>query len=226
MEKITALLPMKGHSERIPNKNLKDFAGRPLFHAVMETLLSVKQIEKVVINTDSEEIQDNALAHFKRVEIINRPEELRGDFVSMNNIIAYDLSLLAGEHFLQTHSTNPLLKAGSVENAIEFYFENLEKFDSLFSVTRWQTRFYWQDGSAVNHNPAELLRTQDLPPLFEENSNFYLFSKSSFQQAGHRRIGNRPGMFILDKQEAVDIDVPADFSLAEYLFKKHHERNP
>ena len=120
---------------------------------------------------------------FTDVTIIDRPEELCGDFVSMNRIIEYDLSQLPGEHFLQTHSTNPLLTVETLNNAIETYFNNLKTNDSLFSVTQWQTRFYWQNGDPVNHNPEELIRTQDLPPVFEENSNFYIFSKSSFHES-------------------------------------------
>jgi CMP-N-acetylneuraminic acid synthetase len=85
-------------------------------------------------------------------------------------------------------------------------------------VTRLQTRLYWEDGSPLNHNPAELLRTQDLPPVFEENSNIYIFSRASFDHAGRMRIGKTPLMFEMDRLEAVDIDEEADFRVAEALF--------
>jgi N-acylneuraminate cytidylyltransferase len=151
------------------------------------------------------------------VIILDRPESIQGDLVSMNDIIAYDLSQLDGEHFLQTHSTNPLLRAETIDRAIETYFEGLEDFDSLFGVTKVQTRFYDKDANPVNHNPEELLRTQDLEPLFEENSNFYIFSKTSFESAGNKRIGCKPQIFEVNKLEAVDIDEPEDFKLAELL---------
>jgi len=99
----------------------------------------------------------------------------------MNVIIDYDLNQLEGEYLLQTHSTNPLLRAETIDKAIEKYFEGLEEFDSLFGVTKVQTRFYDKDANPINHNPEELLRTQDLEPLYEENSNFYIFSKESFE---------------------------------------------
>ena len=216
--KIKALLPMKGNSERVKNKNMRDFDGSPLYHAVMKSLLASKYIEQVVINTDSETISKNAKDIFgDRVMIINRPIEIQGDFVSMNNIIAYDLSQLDGEYFLQTHSTNPLLKTETINRAIEKFFENLEQYDSLFAVTKVQTRFYDKDANPVNHNPEELLRTQDLEPLYEENSNFYIFSKESFKNAGNKRIGIKPQIFEVNKLEAVDIDEPEDFKLAELL---------
>ena len=216
--KIQALLPMKGNSERVKNKNMRDFDGLPLYHAVMKSLLASKYIEQVVINTDSEIISQNAKDTFgDRVIIIDRPEEIQGDFVSMNDIIAYDLAHLDGDIFLQTHSTNPLLRSETIDKAIEKYFEGLEKFDSVFGVTKVQTRFYDKDANPVNHNPEELLRTQDLEPLYEENSNFYIFSKESFKNAGNKRIGVKPQIFEVNKLEAVDIDEPEDFKLAELL---------
>jgi len=220
MKKIKALLPMKGTSERVPNKNMRDFDGRPLYHAIMNTLLKSKYIEKVVINTDSEIIKEDAKKNFgNSVIIIERPKEIQGGDVSMNVIINYDLSKVDGEHFLQTHSTNPLLRVETLDKAIETYFENLDKYDSLFAVTRIQTRFYDKNANPINHNPEELLRTQDLEPLYEENSNFYIFSKKSFKNAGNRRIGLKPHIFEVNKLEAVDIDEPEDFVLAEILYK-------
>ena len=219
--KIITLLPMKGHSQRVPDKNMKDFAGKPLYHAIVNEMLKCKYISKVVINTDSERIKSDILINFKsRVIVIDRPKELCGDFVSMNEIINYDINQFDDQYFLQTHSTNPLVKAKTIDKAIIRYFENLDRYDSLFSVTRLQTRLYDGNGKAINHNPNELIRTQDLEPLYEENSNFYIFSKESFQKMGDKRIGLKPQMFELNKLEAIDIDEPEDFELAEILYKK------
>jgi len=216
--KLKALLPMKGTSERVPNKNMRDFDGAPLYHAIMKSLLASHYIEAVVINTDSQIIAQDAKKHFgERVIIIDRPEAIQGGDVSMNLIIDYDLQQLGGEHFLQTHSTNPLLRAETIDHAVEAYFAKLDQHDSLFGVTRVQTRFYDKDANPINHNPQELLRTQDLEPLYEENSNFYLFSKASFEASEKKRIGLTPQIFEVNKLEAVDIDEPEDFKLAELL---------
>jgi len=216
---ITALLPMKGHSERVPAKNLRMFNGKPLFYHVLETLHHTKQISKIIINTDSDEIAEKALAVSDKVKIHIRPEAIRGDMVSMNEIIHHDIIESGDTYFLQTHSTNPLLTVKTIESAINRFFEEKEVADSLFSVTRLQTRLYWKDGKPVNHNPQELLRTQDLPPVYEENSNFYIFTRDSFFNAGKKRIGMKPMMFEVNKLEAQDIDEPADFLLAEALQK-------
>lgn len=215
--KVIALVPMKGHSERVPGKNMRSFCGRPLFHWIIMSLQNSNYISKIIINTDSQEIARNTLENFNNVEIVERPESIRGDSVPMNDIIAYDLSRTHGEHFLQTHSTNPLLNTHTIDKAIESYFKGLGMYDSLFSVTCHQARLYWQDGRPINHNPQELLRTQELPPVYEENSNLYIFSRKSFSQSGNRRIGLKPQMFEMDRLEAVDIDEETDFLLAEAI---------
>lgn len=216
--KLTALLPMKGHSERVPNKNMRLFAGKPLYHCVAKVLQKSDYIETIVINTDSDTIAEDAAKHFSKVKIHIRPENIRGDMVSMNDIIAHDINHYSGEHFLQTHSTNPLLSVKALEEGIKTYFSMPEEFDSVFSVTQWQTRFYWPSGKPVNHNPEELIRTQDLSPVFEENSNFYIFSKKTFKKNKNRRIGLRPKMFVMERLEAIDIDEESDFKLAEILY--------
>ena len=215
---IIALLPMKGHSERVSNKNIRPFAGKPLFHYIAQVLQDSELVQSIIINTDSDFIARNASEHFPKVRIIDRPEAIRGGTVEMNTIIAHDLSVTTGKYFLQTHSTNPLLTKATLDRAITEYFAMDEIYDSLFSVTKLQTRLYRESGEPVNHNPHELLRTQDLPPLFEENSNIYLFSKRSFAAAGNKRIGNRPRMFAMDSLEAIDIDNHETFRLAEAVY--------
>ena len=94
-----------------------------------------------------------------------------------------------------------------------------QPFDSLFSVTRIQTRLWDSSGRAVNHDPAVLLRTQDLPPLYEENSCLYIFTRSTLESR-HNRIGERPLMFEIDRLEAWDIDEESDFRIAELLYNE------
>lgn len=215
-------MPMKGNSERVPNKNLKLFCGKPLYHWVLNELLKSKFIDQVVVNTDSKLIKENISSNFrKKVIIHDRPDEIVGDFVSMNDIIADDLSKTNADIYVQTHSTNPLLTIDSVDRAIEkMIIESTENiYDSIFSVTKILTRLFDNNGKPINHNPQDLIRTQDLPPVFEENSNFFIFTKDSFKNSGNKRIGNSPLMFEIDKIEATDIDEPQDFIIAESIYK-------
>ena len=186
----------------------------------MNQLILAKTINKIIVNTDSNNIKEDMILNFKDIYIVDRPQEIQGDFVSMNKIIEYDLNKTDGEHFIQTHSTNPLLKAKTIDKAIEQYFTDINKYDSFFSVTKVQARFYDKDRNPVNHNPKELIRTQDLDPFFEENSNFYIFSKSSFKHANNERVGINPNYYEMEKIEAIDIDNEDDFIIAESLKEK------
>jgi CMP-N-acetylneuraminic acid synthetase len=221
--KVIALLPMKAHSERIPNKNIRLFAGKPLYHHVASVLEKSDLIDSILINTDSAKIADEARKIYTKAKIIRRPSALQGDLVPMNKIICHDINTTSSEHFLQTHSTNPLLSIKTLEAAVTQYFESIPEFDSLFSVTKMQNRFYWESGQPINHDPKELLRTQDLSPLFEENSNIYLFSRTSFVSANNNRIGLRPKMFVMNKIESTDIDDEQDWKLAETLYRSQQE---
>jgi CMP-N-acetylneuraminic acid synthetase len=218
MKKVTAILPMKGHSERVPRKNLRMVCGKPLYHWVMKSMQDSEFIDEVVVETDSDEIEEDAKLNFD-VRVIRRPDRLLGDAVDMNSLLEYHLSIIESDIYLQTHATNPLLTAKTIDAAILYYTSIIDNFDSLFSVTRLQTRLYFKDGSAINHNPAEMLQTQNLPIVFEENSNIYLFTKQSFMK-NKRRIGETPYMYELNKLEAIDIDEMEDLLLAESLLSK------
>jgi CMP-N-acetylneuraminic acid synthetase len=223
--KVIALLPMKAHSERVANKNIRIFADRPLWHHVASVLESSNLIETILINTDSDLIAEDAITHFPKAKIIKRSPELQGDSVSMNRIVDHDIHTIDSEHFLQTHSTNPLLQLETLEKAIQAYFESLSEYDSLFSVTKIQNRFYWDTGKPVNHDPQNLINTQDLSPLYLENSNIYLFSKTSFIAADNNRIGLHPKTFVMNKIESTDIDDDDDWKMAEALYKMRSAPN-
>ena len=215
---IVALLPMKLNSERVPGKNFKNFCGKPLFRWVLDTLLAVPAINEILINTDARaRLEAEGLKESDRVRFVQRPEALCGDLVSMNRIIEYDVGHHRADLYLMTHTTNPLLQISTVERALERYFEVApDGADSLFTVTKVQTRFYDALGTPLNHDPDNLVRTQDLEPWFEENSNLYLFTKQSFAASG-ARIGRRPLMLETEPFESTDIDTPSDWALAEVL---------
>jgi CMP-N-acetylneuraminic acid synthetase len=217
--KILALVPMRHHSQRVPGKNYRPLAGKPLFHHILETLLDVPEINEILVDTDSEPVIDGLRRHFPTVKLTPRPEHLRADTTPMNDILLHDTAQAPADFYLQTHSTNPLLKPATISQAIQLLLTNYPKYDSLFSVTRWQTRLYDQHGTAINHNPGELLQTQDLPPVYEENSCLYLFTRENLVRR-HHRIGEHPLLFEIPRLEAVDIDEESDFEIADLLMRR------
>ena len=221
---IVALLPMKANSDRVKSKNFKLLNGKPLFQWILDSLLSLPEVSKVVINTDARSIlAEYGLIDSERVQIRDRKLEICGDLVSMNLILADDLANVTADVYLMTHTTNPLLSSATIRKALQKFLaaKSNGTVDSLFTVNRFQTRFYRQDGSAVNHDPNNLIRTQDLEPWHEENSNLYIFTSESFA-ATQARIGQQPLMYETPRLESIDIDDSVDWQLAEavaqYLF--------
>ncbi len=216
--KIVALVPMRHHSQRVPGKNYRNLAGIPLYQHILHSLLAVPDVNEIVVDTDSPVILDGLQQHFPQVTRLERPERLRADTIPMNEILAYDTEQVSADLYLQTHSTNPLLRPATISSAIQALLANYPAYDSLFSVTRLQTRLWDQLGRAINHNPAILLQTQDLPPVYEENSCIYIFSRATLL-ARRNRLGDRPLMYPIDAAEAWDIDEEIDFSIVDLLKK-------
>lgn len=221
-ERVVALLPMKGHSERIKGKNFREFCGKPLFRWILDTLLSLPKVSLVVINTDARATFESlGVQRLDRVQLRDRTPELCGDFTSMNLILADDVAAVPADVYLMTHSTNPLLGAGSIGRALDTFRDarGAGRADSLFAVNRFQTRFYGSDGRPINHDPTNLVRTQDLEPWFEENSNLYLFTAESFVRT-RARIGKQPMMFETPRLESVDIDDQEGWDLAATIARQ------
>jgi CMP-N-acetylneuraminic acid synthetase len=211
---------MKGHSERVPGKNLRSIAGRPLFHWIVDALIESSRIDEVMVDTDSDDIETAVRSVYPDVTVSRRPEHLHGDLVPMHDIVANIADQTSHGIVLQTHSTNPLLTAETIDAAIAQFNADVEH-DSLMSVTAWQSRFFFDDGRPINHDPAKLLRTQDLPFLLEENSNIYLAPTEQIR-ATRLRVGVNPILFQIERAEAVDIDDQFDFELAEALLERRH----
>lgn len=219
MYKIVAIVPMRHSSERVPGKNYRDFAGKPLFHHVVEALLKCKFIDKVIIDTDSPIVIEQAQSIFPDVIVLERPAHLRDGAIAMNDVLLNIINQVPSEFYLQTHSTNPILKSTTIQSGIEKFLSIYPMYDSLFSVTRKQVRYWDPLARPINHNQNILLRTQDLPPVYEENSCMYIFTKNILERK-HNRIGDRPYLFEMEEIEAQDIDVELNFLVAEFLYKQ------
>ena len=226
--RIVALLPMKGHSERVQGKNVRDFVGRPLFRWILDTLLSIPEITRVVINTDARAMfRSHGLPESDRIVVRDRKPDICGDSISMNLVLADDVANVSADTYLMTHATNPLLEASTIRAALAAFDQARAegRADSLFTVNRFQTRFYREDGTPVNHDPNDLRRTQDLEPWFEENSNLYIFPPESFHRT-RARIGKRPLLFETSRIESVDIDDEEGWRIAELFARGRVASSP
>jgi CMP-N-acetylneuraminic acid synthetase len=200
----------------VKGKNYRRLGGRPLFHHIIETLQRVPQIGEIVIDTDSAVITEDAAESFPEVRVIERPESLRGGDVPMNEVLLHDVSVVDADLYAQTHSTNPLLRAETISAAIDDFLSARDRYDSMFTVTPILSRLWTDKGEPINHDPAVLLRTQDLPPVYEENSCLYVFAADTLKR-GRSRIGEIPLLYPLRPLEAWDIDDESDWAVVAAL---------
>lgn len=215
MNRVTAIVPMRHSSERVPGKNYRDLGGMPLYHHVVRALLGTPSVAEVIIDTDSDWILDDAARAFPEVKAVVRPEHLRDGHTAMNLVLEHSVQHAANDTIMQTHSTNPFVRPGTFEAAVQAFFAD-DDVDSVFGATRIQGRLWTHDVRAVNHDPAVLARTQDLDPIYLENSCFYVFTKDTLLATGNR-LGKNPAIVEVDPLEATDIDVESDFTLAEVI---------
>jgi len=213
-ESVAAIVPMRHSSSRVVGKNYRPLAGKPLYRHIVESLIAANRVTEVVIDTDSELLWRDAEKEFPGVRLLERPPHLADEMASMNDVLLNTVKQVEADIYLQTHSTNPLVRPTSIDAAIEAFSGGRPEHDSLFSVTPVHKRFWTGDGMPVNHDPDMLLRTQDLPPILEENSCLYLFEREMLERR-RNRIGARPLLFGLDPEEAFDIDEELDFLVVE-----------
>lgn len=213
---MKAFLPIKDHSERVSGKNFRELNGKPLFMWILDALLSSRFITEVVIDTDSCNPVLTNLIQDKRIRLKERKVSLRGDETSMNLIIGDFVNLESDELILMTHATNPFLSHTTIDASIDTFLASQSMgYDSMVSVDKFQARFYDESFEPLNHDPNNLVRTQDLSPVFRENSCIYVFSGKSFADNSNNRVGLKPLLVETPILESLDIDTEQDWKMAE-----------
>ena len=184
--KFSAFIPIKYKSERVKDKNFTLIKGKPLYFYIINTIKSIVLIDQILIDTDDEKVIEIIEKYFTGIDFKIREDNLKDPTESVNNIIKSNLDKINNDFIFQTHTTNPLLKEKTINKALQEYINNKRP---IFSVNVFQSRFYDQELNPINHNPEELIPTQELDFIYEENSNFYIFSKDQFKDNYFKRIG-------------------------------------
>ena len=224
MSKVIAFLPMRKGSDRVKNKNSRDFAGVAggLCFIKISQLLKVKSISKIIISTNDYKVKEIA-SSFKTDRLIldERPEELSSSQTSTDDLINYVPKIITSGVVLWTHVTSPFIDEDAYENIIDQYFFNLKTNDSLMTVTKVQ-KFFWNHRGPLNYNKLQEKwpRTQTLQPIFEINSGAFVANVEIYKELSDR-IGNNPHLHTVDEREAFDIDWELDFEIAELMWRKY-----
>ncbi len=217
---MIAIVLMKESSSRVPQKNHRLMCGMPLFYYILMTLQKCKEVDNIIVNTDSEWLGNYVNKFFPEVKVYERPDYMKEEFDSTGRYIFADIfkwqmdQLPKEEHFLHVHTTNPHLKSETIDKAIQAYYLQSPIYDSVFGVTKKYIRLFDKNAKPLLHDARKMERSQDLEPVFEDNSTIYVFSRSSFAY-NNNRIGKNPYMFEMSAIEAIDIDWEEDWLIAE-----------
>lgn len=211
--KTIAIVPIKLNNERLPNKNIKPFDnGAPLCHYIFETLKQVKDIDEIYVYCSNPKIQEFIPLG---VKFLRRSETLDQNTTKINEVLSTFAQDVPADVYVMSHATAPFISPQSIEKGLQAVLQ--QGFDSAFAVRKIQT-FLWKDGKPFNYNLNNIPRTQDLPPIFEETSGFYIYRSEVITEL-NRRIGDNPYMVEVNAIESCDIDTQEDFDVANAIFK-------
>jgi len=212
--KTVALIPIKLSSTRIPGKNTKPFFdGTPLMHFIQKACLEAQNINEVYIYCSDDAVQEYMLPG---VKYLKRPEYLDGDNINANDFIREFMNTVEADIYVNAHTTSPFAQPETIEDLVNKVVSG--EYDSAFCAENIKT-FMWMDGSPMNFDPDHFPRTQDLPDIYGETSIAYVFTKESFLK-NNRRLGQKPYIKEVSKIEAIDIDYPEDFDIANAIYKE------
>ena len=207
---IVAIMPIKLNNERCPGKNTRLLGGKPLLQHELDKLRKTGLLNNIIVYCS-----DEAIIPFlpEGVNFLQRPVYLDLPTSNFTQIFESFMSKQDADIYVYAHATAPYITVDTMKQCIEAVKSG--KFDSAFCAVKLQD-YLWQDGNPLNFDPENLPRTQDLKPIYQETSGVYVFTKEVFEKY-HRRIGMHPFIKEVSFKEAVDIDNPEDFILAEAL---------
>ncbi len=226
--KVSCFLPCRAGSERVKNKNTRQFAGIEggLLKIKLDQLTKCSLIDVIVLSTDDRKVIDIGKQYGERVKIDIRPPELATSEAKTDDLIKYAASIIEGSHILWTHVTSPFTGESLYIKAINDYFRAIasNENDSLLSVTPLRVHIWDKSGKPVNYEKGETKwpRSQQVDTLYEINSAIFINSRENYLKLNDR-IGLKPFLFEMAKTESIDIDYEDDFLMAESIFRF---RNP
>lgn len=217
--KITAVVPVRKGSQRVKDKNLRPFANTTLLDNKLKTLLLVPEFDSIVVNTNSEAAIELVEEEYKNTKITyhRREEYYASSQCSGSEFFKHLGEVTDTDIFVYTPCTSPFIKADTYSKCIH-KFLSTDQYDSLATVSSIK-EFLWLDGKPLNYNPLHAPNSQDLPNVVALNFGVSIINKENLI-SNSNIIGKRPQFIVTDEIEAIDIDTPLDFYIAEQLYRK------
>lgn len=210
--KIVSFIPIKLNNQRLPGKNTMLLNDRPMCDYIFETISNVDLIDEKFIYCSDKAIEPY-IAPYKEagLKFLQRDSYLDGFQIKGLEIIDRFVKDVDADIYVLTHVTQPFTKSESIRNALEKVISG--EYDSAFSAVVLKD-YMWMNGKPFNYDMKNIIRTQDLEPIYMETGAFFIFRKEVFTELG-QRIGNKPYIYEIDQFEAVDVDTAEDFEFAK-----------
>jgi len=214
---IKAIIPVRAGSQRVKNKNIRQFANSNLLEIKIKQLQKINELDEIIVNTDSDEMIE--IAKSLNVSTFKRDKYYATNEISINKVYKNIAENTQADDIFYAHVTSPLLKTDTIKKAIKLYLENPKEYDSICSVTPVK-EFLWQNNKPINYDEYNKPRSQDLPEIFSLNNAISIIPRKIMIEK-EDIVGYRPYFYIMDKYESIDIDNEIDFEFAEFLYKKY-----
>lgn len=214
---IKALIPVRAGSQRVKNKNIRSFAGSSLLEIKIKQMQKIKELDSVIINSDSDEMLD--IAKSLGAETVKRDSYFASSTVPINEVYKHIAETTKADIIVYTNATNPLLKTESIKTAIHNFLNKPAKNDTLNSAHLIK-EFLWKDGKPLNYSLDLMPKSQNLPDIYALNFAINIFERQ-YAIKNSSIVGRHPILFKLDEVESIDIDNEIDFEFAEFMYKKY-----
>ncbi len=219
---VTAFIPVRGGSKSIPLKNIKPFCGKPLVCWNIEALENCAEVDRIVVATDSDEIENTVgKFNYKKTKIYRRSKENASDTASTESVMLEYINAVQmsdGEIFMLVQATSPLTQTADFTGGLKMYLSG--QYDSILTCVR-NYRFFWNgDGTSKNYDYKNRPRRQNFNGMLMENGAFYINTVANIQSSGNRLSG-KIGIYEMPEYTAAEIDEPDDWIVLENLMRRH-----
>lgn len=214
---ITAIVPVKGKSSRLPNKNILPFGDSNLLIHKLKQLKQVKEIADIIVSSDSDEMLQ--MAKKEGVTVLKRPVKYADESVPFGKFLEYICGEVPNDHILWACATSPLVEPYLYKRAIKVYFEKLQEgYDSLITCAPYQTYLMDESGPLNFKMGLEHKNSEQLPMLYHFTNGINLAPKNKIKD-WHYNYGPNAYRLLVNKREAADIDDIYDYVIAQALYK-------
>ncbi|MDD4957112.1 MAG: hypothetical protein PHH49_07740 [Candidatus Omnitrophica bacterium] len=213
---ITAVVPVKGASERVKGKNIRPFHDTNLFELKLDQLKGVKGFDRIIVSSESEGILETARK--KGFGTHARDPRYSTSDVPMSDVYSYIASEVPGEHIAWVNVTNPLAGTDVYEKAASLYRDMGKEHDCLLSVYEVKDYIFYK-GEPVNFKPSPWPKSQDLEGMYALPFVVNILRREDMVRWGSC-VGEKPYFYVLDRLTAMDVDWQEDFDFCEMIYKK------